>query len=353
MQIVFSKLNSLPEQAKQILYQGSGFFFQAAWFELLISHVYTSHAKHTTGYLYASDEDGLPVAICPARYAVTAWRLRSFYSLTCFYSPIFKFLPVGQSDHDRRIEGFFRALKPSQLKWHRFIIYALAKEDADCIIQQLSRSGINSVGFYCFANWFLPVSFSDFQAYLASRISRVQNTVRRKSLAFNKLANTHIKLYFEEKQLIEAANDYAEVYNDSWKLSEAYPEFMVALLRLAAQQGGLRLCIAYLGSEPIAAQFWIVADQTAYIYKLAYKEAYKSLGIGTVLTATLMQHVMEIDRVSTVDYLSGDDAYKQDWMTHRRERWGVVVFNTSTIYGCVLYWIEIFKRCLKNFIKID
>jgi len=38
-----------------------------------------------------------------------------------------------------------------------------------------------------------------------------------------------------------------------------------------------------------------------------------------VLTAALMQHALDVDRVQTVDYLIGDDAYKREWMSHRRE----------------------------------
>ena len=43
-----------------------------------------------------------------------------------------------------------------------------------------------------------------------------------------------------------------------------------------------------------------------------------------------MQHVIDTDHVEEVDYLTGDDAYKQDWMSHRRERIGLVAFNPRT-----------------------
>jgi hypothetical protein len=34
-----------------------------------------------------------------------------------------------------------------------------------------------------------------------------------------------------------------------------------------------------------------------------------------------------------IDYLSGDDAHKQEWMSDRRERWGVIAFNPLTVHG--------------------
>ena len=40
-----------------------------------------------------------------------------------------------------------------------------------------------------------------------------------------------------------------------------------------------------------------------------------------------MEAMLEVDHVEEVDYLSGDDAYKADWMAQRRERVGLVAFD--------------------------
>jgi CelD/BcsL family acetyltransferase involved in cellulose biosynthesis len=39
-----------------------------------------------------------------------------------------------------------------------------------------------------------------------------------------------------------------------------------------------------------------------------------------VLTGRMLQHVVDVDGVHSVDFLSGDDAYKKDWMSARRCR---------------------------------
>ena len=49
-----------------------------------------------------------------------------------------------------------------------------------------------------------------------------------------------------------------------------------------------------------------------------------------------MRHSIDVDHAEEVDYLTGDDAYKQDWMSHRRERRGIVAFNPLTVRGLVL-----------------
>ena len=46
-----------------------------------------------------------------------------------------------------------------------------------------------------------------------------------------------------------------------------------------------------------------------------------------------LRHVIDIDRVGEVDYLTGDDAYKRDWMSHSRERCGIIAFNLRSVRG--------------------
>jgi hypothetical protein len=46
-----------------------------------------------------------------------------------------------------------------------------------------------------------------------------------------------------------------------------------------------------------------------------------------------MEHVIDVDKVHEVDYLTCDDAYKKDWMSDRRERWSIVAFNLRTPHG--------------------
>jgi len=118
-------------------------------------------------------------------------------------------------------------------------------------------------------------------------------------------------------------------------------------MRTCANRGWLRLGIAWLDGKAIAAQFWIVAHGKASIYKLAYDEAFKAYGSGTLLTAMLMAHVIEKDHVAEIDYLIGDDPYKKTWMSLRRERWGLVAYNPKSILGIVGMSKEVFGRTLK------
>jgi CelD/BcsL family acetyltransferase involved in cellulose biosynthesis len=110
---------------------------------------------------------------------------------------------------------------------------------------------------------------------------------------------------------------------------------------LCAERGWLRLGIAYYDDVPVAAQLWIVSHGRAVIYKLAHDEDVARLSVGTVLTAFLMAHVLDVDQVREVDYLIGDDVYKKDWMSHRRERWGIVAYNPRSPAGLAGLGIQV------------
>lgn len=127
---------------------------------------------------------------------------------------------------------------------------------------------------------------------------------------------------------------------------------MPALINLCATKGWLRLGIAYYKEEPIAAQLWIVNHGRAAIYKLAYDEKFANLSPGTILTAHLMQYVMDKDKVYEIDYLTGDDAYKKDWMSHRRERFGLVAYNPRSFWGITCMSKHVIGILKKNIIKL-
>ena len=195
----------------------------------------------------------------------------------------------------------------------------------------LRLAGLASWDFLAFGNWYLRVD-SDWAGYLAARPGELRNTLRRSEKRLLK-AGAHVEIVTGGHRLAAATRAYEQVYAASWKQAEPHPGFMPGLIRCCAEQGWLRLGVVWLQGQPIAAQVWMVAHGKAAIYKLAYDEAFKALGSGTVLTARLMRYVMEVDGVAEVDYLMGDDPYKRNWMSHRRERRGLRAYNPRTLAG--------------------
>lgn len=193
------------------------------------------------------------------------------------------------------------------------------------------KAGLISFPFFCFGNWYLPVA-TDFATYFFGRPKKFKNSIKGKSREFQQACGT-FEIISGTYRLERAIEAYQSVYSSSWKVSEPFPEFTPSLIRMLARNGWLRLGVARLDGKPIAAQIWIAAHGRAKIFKVAYHEDFKRYSVGTLMTAKLMEQVIDIDRVREVDYLIGDDPYKASWMTHRRERWGIIAYNPRSVYG--------------------
>ena len=202
--------------------------------------------------------------------------------------------------------------------------------------------------FFAFGNWYLPVQ-NNWKEYLAGRDGMLRSTLKRMSKKFIGDGGT-LQLVSSATEMPAAIAAYQTVYANSWKKPEPFVEFLPSLLQTCFSKGWLRLGIAWLNGKPIAAQLWIVAGGRAEIYKLAYDEAFKSYAAGTLLSAMLMQHVLEVDQVREVDYLIGDDSYKKAWVSHRRERWGIIAYNPRSIRGLAGLGREVLGRWAKPWI---
>jgi hypothetical protein len=213
------------------------------------------------------------------------------------------------------------------------------------LLAAAQQAGLVSFPFFCFGNWYLPV-ITDWGSYYSGRPSQIKNSIKRKSREFKQAGGT-LEIIFGTDRLEHGIEAYQSVYSSSWKVPEPFPEFTPSLIKILARHGWLRLGVAMLSGQPIAAQIWIVAHGRASIFKLAYHEDFKRYSAGTLLTAKLMEHAIYIDQVREVDYLIGDDSYKASWMTHRRERWGIIAYNPRSVYGAVGAVWEYLVRWLK------
>lgn len=239
---------------------------------------------------------------------------------------------------------------PDRAAAARALVRQLEQQRPGCAVLQLSplsaesadtatlRAAFDAAGWYtrsyfCFGNWTLPCAGLSFADYMKGRDSQLQNTWSRKAKKFSGKGEARLQLVTRPEDVAAAMDAYEAVYAKSWKKPEPYPHFVRGWAETCARAGWLRLGVAWVGEVPIAAQFWFVAHRRAYIFKLAYDEEYSKWSAGTVLTAHLMQHALDVDQVVEVDYLTGDDPYKKAWMTQRRERIGLLACNLRTPRG--------------------
>ena len=185
--------------------------------------------------------------------------------------------------------------------------------------------GMPALRFAHFGNWYLDVAGLGWEAYLAGRPGELRHTIRRRLAQAGRDRGIGFGIVRGGADLAGGIAAYAAAYAQSWKAAEPWPLFPAALMRAAAAAGVLRLGLLHAGGVPVAAQLWLVAGGVATVHKLAHDERARRLSPGTVLTALMIRHLLETERVTTLDFGRGDDPYKVGWTGQRRARIGVVL----------------------------
>jgi hypothetical protein len=337
--LVYHSLDDLPESYRALFdgaHSDADFFASLAWYQNLVSN---SLSKQYRLRLYGLEQDGVARLLLPMCVradpdaSLTSGKL---LAASNYYTSLFR--PIHHSSSAPLRENLCELLRfmlAERPRWSSIDFHPMALDSLEYLaLEQACRTaGMALQRYFCFGNWYLKLNGRSYQEYFDSLPSRLKNTLQKKIRQSEKRKDLSIRLLQTTGELDLAMADYEQVYQSSWKQAEAHPLFIQGLMQTCARQGSLRLGIAYVEGQAVAAQLWIVHGQIASIYKLAYDDRYAALSIGSILTAHMMQHVIETDRVSEVDYLTGDDAYKQDWMSDRRERWGIVAFNLATLSG--------------------
>ncbi|MBC7378246.1 MAG: GNAT family N-acetyltransferase [Burkholderiaceae bacterium] len=297
-------------------------FATAAW----VLH-YIDHVAPDDGHFWAADVEGRALMLLQAEAAAPtqARALNNYYS--SLFTPYAGALQEGDA---RRLTRELANARPALATVD---LSPMSGDDAALAAAAFVSAGWKTRRYTSFGNWYLPCEGLSFDAYMSARPSQTVNTWTRKAKKFKPGGDTRLQLVTDPSEVAAAMRAYGMVYSKSWKQPEPYPGFIPGWAAVCAARGWLRLGIAWAGEVPIAAQFWFTKNRRAYIYKLAYDESFAKLSAGTVLSAHMFRHALDVDCVAEIDYLTGDDPYKQAWVTHRRERVGVIACNPRTFKG--------------------
>ncbi len=297
-------------------------FDRAEWFALLadtglVPLIAIAEDADTAAALALTETDG---RIAP---------LRNWYSFTWR-----ELAPAGPQG-DRLIEAIARQLKT---RGWRVTLEPVPGEDgsAERLARAFRAAGWKVAVEPCDINHVLPVQGRSFAEYWETRPGTLRSTLKRKA----KKVETEVLTRFD-------AGDWAEyeaIYAASWKPAEDHPAMLRAFAEAEGAAGRLRLGIARADGLAVAAQCWTVENSIAYIHKLAHLESHKPLSAGTTLSAALFAHVIDIDRVSLVDFGTGDQSYKADWMEAARPRFRIDCLDPAQPKS----WAPLAKRLLRR-----
>jgi hypothetical protein len=292
---------------------GDGALFDRLdWFAALHRHCF----DRTGLRIVQAQEDGASVwlfLIAPAPRQVSA--LANWYSFR--WAPVF----AGHADpatQDRLLDAVARHVLADNV---RMVLYPL--EENAPMMRALRRAGWFAVSRPMGGRHLLPIDGRSFADYWANRPGRLRNLVRRKG------RGDPFTLSIDDRLTDDLWRDYVDVHARSWKDGE--PEGGLALLRALAEGasavGALRMGFARDGERAVATQLWTVEDGVALIHKLAHDRAFDAGSPGTLLSHAMFAHAIDQDRVDLIDYGTGDNSYKTDWMNDRIALYQIDAFN--------------------------
>lgn len=305
-------------------FAGPGPFARREWFALLEAHGQRP--------VLAVARDGSSEAILPLEQAPRGLEaLTNWYAFTC--------QPVGTGAADEALlEGLARALAS---RTGRIDLAKLPDEDgtASLLESAFRKAGWSVFREPCDSNHFLPVNGRSYAEYLASRPGPLRTTLKRKA----RKVEVRLSQQFD-------AHDWTvfeDIYRRSWKPAEGDPALLRAFAEQEAALGHLRFGLAMAEGKPVAAQFWTVEQGRTYIHKLAHLPEAEPLSPGTTLTAALMEQVIDHDRVAEVDFGTGNDRYKADWMDQVRQRFRLICLRRQVPGN----WPELARANLRTIVQ--
>lgn len=286
-------------------------FDRLEWLALLAEHCLPG-----TPCKLAVARDGDALAVLPFRTGPGgAAPIGTWYSF--FVRPL--------TNDPARAPALFEALARSLAPTGAAHLAPMPEAEATALAKAFRAAGWIGVAEPCDTNHILELKGRSFTEYWASRPGQLRETVRRKT------ARGKVSLRIESAFSDTAWAAYEAIYAKSWKPEEGNPAFLRAFAQAEAAAGALRMGIAEIDGEPVAAQFWTVEGGTAWIHKLAHDEAHRAHSPGTLLTAALFRHVIDEDRAHTVDFGTGNDPYKRDWMEAQRPRFALQFYRPAAV----------------------
>lgn len=273
----------------------------------------------------------LPLMMAGARCSQA---FANWYNFT--FRPIF----AGQYDEVTKLALLRQVAVSARPHARRICLEQIPDEDGSATLLQIAfeQSGWIVAKNAHDENHYLPLNGRSFDEYWQSRPGQLRSIIKRKGK--KNLVSIRIAREFDE----QSWSDYERVYARSWKPGEGSPDFLRIIARQESDAGCLRLGLAYIGGRPAAAQFWTVENGAALIHKLAHDERYIDASPGTLLSAALFQYVIDVDRVAEIDFGTGSDGYKRDWMEQCRKRYRLDILWPNHM----LNWPHIFKHKLRQ-----
>ena len=333
--------DQLPKNANALFEQGEkdSIFFSRPWFENLAAAGLDDDKAMVLACVVAENK---VMAILPLMKSTGNIGYSLKHGYTTHYS-----LLLAEDNQEQVLACLCHGL--SELPFRALLLEPVANDDIrlDGLQRSMETAGYRCDRTFRLYNWIYRVQGQSYEDYMAARPAWLRNTISRKKRKLEREHSYEIRLFTGE-EVPQKMSDYYVPYSASWKANEQYVNFLDGIVAGFSKPGWTRLAVLYVKGQPVAAQLWFVLHGKANIFRLAYDKAWKPFSPGSILTSFLMEYVIDIDKVEEIDFLTGNDAYKQDWMSDRRERFVLSCVKSVKPAGRYERFVESLKRMLKT-----
>ena len=335
---LFESLADLPIDAQQLAvdYRERNPFVCDLWLRRFEEYLLQDDDKAV--YVVAH-RDGATHAVMPLIFTRHhKLRFKKLHSMANFYTTVFEPLLPVDSDQSaaadviaRCLLGDFGSVPLCEIEPVREsgFLELLAASHARLCGQDVGR-------YEKHINRYERVADDTFESYLSRRPGQLRSTLKRKRKQLEKSADGRVDIYESREDVARAYPNFRTVYDASWKGEESFPEFIGAVIADLADIGKAKLGILSVDGQPAAAQIWFRLAETWGVFKLAYQPQYQHYSVGTLLTAAMIENFFVSGRVTAIDFFSGDDAYKKDWVSESRQHIGLEFIQTGNLIGKAL-----------------
>jgi len=340
----FDSLEAVPKPALK-LWEERGqaeIFSSPDWFRNLYENVGRDLGTLSIFVLENRAEEPLCILPCVSRVATDDGG-EDLIALANYYTPAFEL--IVNEDLISRSNAIARLMSAlaRQENWNSLSLFPMRNSaDIEDFRRHARTNLLSGSSFFETANW--SETITDLATYKERRPSHLRATLARKTARLGRGVDHRFEILTAQRDVARGIADFNQIYRSSWKPPEPYPGFIEGVATLAAQHKWLRLGLLYIEGKPAASQIWLVNGGTASIYKLAYSDEFKHYSPGTLLTMHLMAYVVTEDGVKCIDYLTGDDAYKRDWMSSREEMLRLRIANLRRARGIYLAGYDSLRR---------
>ena len=333
--------------------EGRSLYLTRAWFELLATHCLEGNEELVFYGAEAEDGQGTALALLMAQSGASRGRFmrrRTLSSLANWYSGLYApiYTPVS-AENAAAIDGICRAIRATVPRWSHVHLYPLDADSREfsALCDSLRRHGYLVRRRFKFRNWFEPIDGGDFAKYLQNRKSKTRGTIRRKDKRVRQRDDVRFEIFTTDRNIDRAVAAYQQVYDASWKEAEVYADFVPSLIRHCAKEGSLRLGILFIGNEPAAVEFCILASGVATMFKTAYDPRFRGLSVGTVVMMRVLEHVLDCETVREIDFGMGDETYKTEFASASRELHEIVAYDPRSWAGAVDGLYDVLRRVVR------